>query len=255
MKRAELIKELVESIAHIPDTLKRSVYVKQCSALMDIGEQILHNEINKRIAARLKKNLETEDKRELNDNEAPIPVEPGFEESLSIPDKSRGHEFLEKDIARILIMFGNKELTEKETVAEYILVNMADLIDEFDSPVFAEVVEICIETLSSGKELKSEIFIQHKNQKISELAVNVISTPYEYSLNWEKLNVFLSSQKMPDDNHAADAKSGILRFKLRKIERLMEKNQQEIKKIQEAGSDIEELMKLLKVQQQLGHLL
>ena len=90
-----------------------------------------------------------------------------------------------------------------------------------------------------------------KNPKIAELAINVISTPYEYSVNWEKLNVFLSSQKMPDDNHIADAKSGILRFKLRKIERLMEKNQQEIKKIQEAGGDIDEMMKLLKVQQKL----
>jgi DNA primase len=254
MKRAELIKELVESIAHIPDTLKRSVYVKQCSELMDIGEQILHNEINKRIAARLKKNLETESKNEQSDNDLPAPIEPGSDETFSIPEKRRGHEFLEKDIARILIMFGNRELTPKETVAEYILINMSELIDEFDSPLFAELVEICIETLSAGKELKSEIFIQHKNPKISELAVNVISTPYEYSANWEKLNVFLSSQKMPEENHVADAKSGILRFKLRKIERLMEKNQQEIKKIQEGSGDIEDLIKLIKVQQKLIHM-
>jgi len=251
MKRADLIRELVDSIAHIPDTLKRSVYVKQCSELMDIGEQILHTEINKRIAIRLKKNLEAENKNENNEGDLPIPVEPGMDESIIIQEKSKRHEFLEKDIARILIVFGNKELTAKETVAEYVLINMSDLIDEFDSPVFAEVVEICIETLSAGKALKPEIFIQHKNPKIAELAINVISTPYEYSVNWEKLNVFLSSQKMPDENHIADAKSGILRFKLRKIERLMEKNQQEIKKIQDSAADMEELIKLLKVQQKL----
>jgi DNA primase len=56
---------------------------------------------------------------------------------------------------------------------------------------------------------------------------------------------------MPDDNHVADAKSGILRFKLRKIERLMEKNQSEIKKVQDEGGNFEEVMKLLKVQQKL----
>jgi DNA primase len=252
VKRAELIKDLVESIAHIPDTLKRSVYVKQCSELMDIGEQILHNEINKRIASKLKKNLEVENKSNRQDSELPTPLEPGFDEtSVFIPEKSRAHDFLEKDIARILIMFGNKELTQNETVAEYILINMSDIIDEFDSPIFAEVVEICIETLSAAKDLKPEIFIQHKNPKISELAINVISTPYEYSANWEKLNVFLNSQKMPDDNHVADAKSGILRFKLRKIERLMEKNQSEIKKVQDEGGNFEEVMKLLKVQQKL----
>lgn len=252
IKRAELIKDLVESISHIPDTLKRSVYVKQCSELMDIGEQILHTEINKRIASKLKKNLETENKGEISASELPVPLEPGIEEpDFLIPEKGRAHEFLEKDIARILIMFGNKELSNSETVAEYILLNMSELIDEFDSPIFAEVVEICIETLAAGKNLRPEIFIQHKNSKIAELAINVISTPYEYSANWEKLNVFLSSQKMPEENHVADAKSGILRFKLKKIERLMEKNQAEIKKIQESGADLEELLKLLKVQQKL----
>jgi DNA primase len=59
---------------------------------------------------------------------------------------------------------------------------------------------------------------------------------------------------MPEENHVADAKSGILRFKLRKIERLMEKNQQEIKKIQEGSGDIEDLIKLIKVQQKLIHM-
>ena len=49
IKRAELIKDIVESIAVIPDAINRSVYVKECSKIMDINEQILQIEINKLI--------------------------------------------------------------------------------------------------------------------------------------------------------------------------------------------------------------
>ena len=49
IKRAELIKDIVESIAVIPDAINRSVYVKECSKIMDISEQILQIEINKLI--------------------------------------------------------------------------------------------------------------------------------------------------------------------------------------------------------------
>jgi DNA primase len=112
-------------------------------------------------------------------------------------------------------------------------------------------VEIYLENLGSDKKINTDFFIQHSDAKVSELTIHLLSVPYEYSHNWEKLNVFLTSQKMPDDNHVADAKSGILRFKLRKFERVMEKNQQEIKGIQEAKGDFEELMTLLKVQSRL----
>jgi DNA primase len=254
IKRAELVKELVETISHIPDALKRAVYVKDCSVLMEIGEQILHTEINKRISAQLKKEHAAGERKEgPTEGELPPPKEDGY--SVQVEERqaaqSTGHEFMEKDIARILIQFGHKELSETETVAEFILLNMADLIDEFDSELYAKVIEIYLEYLTEGKKTSPELFIQHQDPKISKLAVNLLSTPYEYSHNWEKLNVYLSSQKMPDENHEADTKSGILRFKLKKVERIMERNQLEIKLLQGKSVDLEELMTLLKVQNKL----
>lgn len=246
MKRAELVKELVESIAHIPDALKRAVYVKDCSALMEIGEQILHTEINKRIAAKLKKDRDKTEKEDSTEDDIPPPVEQYQATEETMQFRTGGHEFLEKDIARILIQFGNKEIIEGQTIAEFVLISMDELISEFESPLIAKVIEFCIDNLSQGIHLRSEHFIQHSDPKISELAVNLLSSPHEYSQNWEKLNVFLSSQKMPEENHIADAKSSILRFKLRKVERLMEKNQAEIKKLQES-QDIVAMMTKLKL--------
>lgn len=47
IKRAELIKDIVASISIIPDQIKRSVYIKECSSLLDIQENALINETNK----------------------------------------------------------------------------------------------------------------------------------------------------------------------------------------------------------------
>lgn len=57
IKRAELIKDIVESISVIPDAINRSVYVKECSRIMDISEQVLQIEINKLIRKKLEKQL------------------------------------------------------------------------------------------------------------------------------------------------------------------------------------------------------
>jgi DNA primase len=124
-------------------------------------------------------------------------------------------------------------------------------MDEFENPVYAKIVEIYIEYLSSGKSINTDYFINHADAEISKLAINLISSPYEYSENWAKMNVFLHSQKMPDENHISDAVSGIQHFKLRKIERLMRKNQKEIQTIQEKKGNFEELLILLKVQSKL----
>lgn len=49
IKKAELIKEIVHSIALIPDSIKRSIYIKECSRIFDLAEQTLIFELNKEL--------------------------------------------------------------------------------------------------------------------------------------------------------------------------------------------------------------
>ncbi len=249
--RAELLKDIVATIARIPDALKRAVYVRECSELLKVDEQILHVEINKRIASALKKTQQKASSKE----EMPPPEEYGSTASSSpetVDHKvGTGHEFLERDIARLLIQFGDRAFQEGETVAEFILINMGKLINEFESALYAKIIEICIDRMDQGEALHSNFFVQHEDPEVSKFAINVIANPYEYSDGWEELNVYLSSQEMPENNHVKDAQSAILRFKLRKTESLMEKNQAEIKKLQAKQEDVESLMMHLKIHQRL----
>ena len=55
IKKAEVIREMVESIAKIPDSIKASVFIKECSHLLQIDERALLSELNKMRLAKAKK--------------------------------------------------------------------------------------------------------------------------------------------------------------------------------------------------------
>src|SRR5690606_33928679 len=65
IKKAEMIKDVVHSIALIPDHITRATYLKECSALIGISETNLHNELTKV----RRKNLTDERKKEANNLE------------------------------------------------------------------------------------------------------------------------------------------------------------------------------------------
>ena len=47
IKRSALITDIIHTVAIIPDNIARSIYIRECSAMMEIDEQVLLNEVNK----------------------------------------------------------------------------------------------------------------------------------------------------------------------------------------------------------------
>ena len=161
------------------------------------------------------------------------------------------------DIVRILINFGDKIIEDKTTVAEFILLDLLDLFDldllgEFDHKVCSKILSEYLEKLKANKQVGDSYFVNHNDPQVAKLAVDLVACmeEHEFSSGWEKLNVFLNTQVLPGVNHIADAKSGILRFKLKKIERLISKNHKELKLLQANNEDTDMLI-LMTVHQRL----
>lgn len=313
IKRASLIKDIVGSIARIPDPIKRSVYVRECSILMDINEQILVDEANKSVRSLLnnkqkerdneerRKERETQRQQQKKANNKPtqwqeddgfaglkppadfgddsppfdMGFDPNFDDSfsdfedslpknVSLPKKESpkrkrtyNDEFQEKDIVRILMLFGsmNFQIEQKGTVEEwnvatYVLSNMEEVIEEFAHPLYRRIVYMIYEDLSAEKVLTLQEFVRHEDKEIQRLAIDLSTSPHEYSENWiQKFDKPLATQLMPDENFKTDAMTGVNLFKLKKIQRLYEKNQRLLKDIPK--NDFDSVMRLLKVQQRL----
>ncbi|MCO6488875.1 MAG: DNA primase [Phaeodactylibacter sp.] len=253
VKKAKLIKDIVESIARIPDPLKRSLYVRECARIMEVEEQLLVNEANKVVAYQFKKGQQEEERARLKE-EAPQPGEV-FAPPVPQPREKQaptGDEFQEKDIIRILIAGGGEVFDPEEqvSVAQYILANIEDVLDSFDFPLYGRIARECHKRLLDNQPVDTTYFLNHPDEEVRQLAVNLLSSPYEYSENWEKRwDIFLSSQKMPDENFEKDSTQALKRFKLRKLNKMIRQNAEKIRQLFEQKSD--DYMLYLKLDQKL----
>ena len=234
--RAEVLRDLVESIAKVPDALKRSTYVRQCARLMEVTEELLHQELNRQLRLSQSKgeaHLDQPATRlpdELNPQAAWAAK---HQAATGEADLSAQSGFQERDIVRILIVFGEQALSEEETVAEFILLDLIELGEDpaelFEQAEYKAVVQDYVKALEDGRNLSTDYFLRHDNPALCRLAVDFCMEPYVYSPGWERLNVYLTSQKMPEHNFVPDAQQALQRFKLKKIEALMRKSQAELK--------------------------
>lgn len=261
VKKAGLVREIVESIARVPDPFKRSFYVKECARVMELEEEILVTETNKAVRQVLQKRQIEKQKTAAT----PLHIVTEGEEGKAVPDveilppqparpRTAGHEFQERDIARILIASGGEIYDPQEgiTIAEFVLSNIEEVLDDFDNPFYQRIAKEALQLLVNKQNITPQYFIGHKDKTISELAVDLLHTPWEYSPGWEERDLYLTTQKMPEENFTKDSMSALLHFKLRKIIRLCEKNQQQLKELKDSD-DVSQLMRLMKVQARLNH--
>ncbi|HIE45593.1 MAG TPA: DNA primase [Flavobacteriaceae bacterium] len=108
VKKAGLIREIVQSIAKIPSAIQREVYVQECANIMQISEKVLFGEL-----AQIRNKNEREDER-FSKNK-PLKVVK-VEEPKAI--KVNQLNILEKHLIEILLLYGNKETEFTDFVEE-----------------------------------------------------------------------------------------------------------------------------------------
>ena len=239
VKKAGLIRQIVETIALIPDAIYRNVYIKECSSLLDTPEQVLVNELNRILRNRFRK-----------DQPAIADYDPG-QEPEAIPQPKdvdyTDSEFQEREIVRILLQYGGEEITlEREIedekgmmVKEEISVNVGkylvaairadDLV--FNNAVYQMIFDEYRQLISQGFEVDEKNFINHDMEQIRSTSADLLSTPYELSENWEKNKIFVARE---DAHLKTLVDSSLLSFKIKKIDARMLALQQQLK---DTGND------------------
>lgn len=259
VKRTALIKDIVGSIALIPDPLKRSLYVKECARLFGVDEQLLVGEVNKIIAQRIRKHQQKSAAQEAPPfPSAPPPGIGEFEDSPPPePEKPsvQGDEYQERDLVRLLLLFGDKSFDEgnAQTVAQFIMSNIDDVIDNFDSPLYQRIAKEIQVLVERGETPTLDHFMKHDTDELRQLAINIATTPYEFSENWEKKWDVVLNQKAPDENFKKDSAHGLKRFRLRKLSRLCDENIEKLRELM-TQNEQEDLVLYMKLQQRLQDL-
>lgn len=192
IKKAELIKEIISSVALIPDEITRSVYIKQIASQFDFEEHTLLNELNK---IRRKKENET---RGLT---TPAYVQQEESSLVGLPsikddsDLKRSFHEQELDLIRVLTLYGDRAVelevdtdgkTEKieVSVGELIILELEKDHLTFSYPIFHEMYEIYKESIENGEFHSTADFLRHQNPEIIKFVTDILSPRHELSTFW-----------------------------------------------------------------------
>lgn len=228
IKRAGVIREIVESIALIPDQIKASVFIRDCSVKLDIEERVLISELNK---MRLQQSRKHNPSR--NEPSSDLPPENLFDDETlaaeSLPEIN-SNDLQEQEIIRLLLHYGEMPATWLEEknypIAILILSSLQDI--EFTDPVAKKIAAIYIEYLNRQELPEQRIFITNSDKEVSNLVISLLSSPHNLSPNWndDKRQIYV---KQETDNLKETVLKAIFRMKKRKIDERIQKVRNEIK--------------------------
>lgn len=213
------IKELVSSIAKISDQLKRSLYIKECANLLEIAENALIKEVNRGVRNEIGKRTKENQRNRNPINYAQSEGE-YYNKSIS-QDHSQetpsikldNEQYQERDLVRVLLQHGHKICDNHDdlTGVEYLSLLLGESYKEFKNDLYISVIEEGLANLKDGKTFTSDYFVNHENESIRMLAVNLLSDPNSYA-KWEEKGVQLQTQRPIDENHEKDILQSVMRY-------------------------------------------
>ncbi|MCS6917139.1 MAG: DNA primase [Chitinophagales bacterium] len=234
LKKAEAIKQIVLSLAAIPDAIKRQVLVKHCSERFGISESVLNQEINavlhRRLARKAGYTLP-----QVSTNVAP--------RQAPLNDEQKLFE-LEKALLRLLLLYGDKPTAEGLTVAELIDEALREV--DFRHPQYRQMLK-AVRKLRKGGILPawSDLY-QQLEPDFQQQALDIIASPYSLSENWEgRHNI---SVLLPENNFEEELCSLLCHYELAFLRHWEQENNKELKQ----ADTVEKQVQCQRVQLQIA---
>jgi len=248
VRRANLVREVVRSIAVIPDQINRTVYVKECSTQLGMPEEVVLDEVMK---LRKQPGFQNRNAWPGQDTVTGSLTEMQTTTTASPQRQKKVQEtsyYSEKEILRLLIRYGSEVLkrhTDKETgietittVADYIITEINEDGLKFDDPLLSAMYDEISFSVSQGLIPGDRNFVHHANPAISATVVDMLTEQYTLSRIWGKYGAFPETEEMKIRDIVPDA---VLKFKGDKIKMM----QKELRKaMAEAAGDDEKIFAL-----------
>jgi len=238
IKRAGIIRDIVESIAKIPDDIKASVFIRECSRLLQVEERMLLTELSKMKAAKSKKSsTSTYPSKQSFSPSSPFqdgPPDNLFDDHPQ-PDypemevEADNDNLQEHEIVRLLLAFGHELVSwdniDNMYIGSFIMQNLSDVT--FEDPTCQLIIQNYKEEIEDGHLPVANQFIKNNNRSIADLAITLSTSPYSLSENWyNKHQIYVRDETV---NLKATILGGIFHLKKRKVDRILLGLLQEIK--------------------------
>ncbi len=220
IKRAGIIRDIVESIAKIPDNIKASVFIRECSSLLAIEERVLLTELNTMRAARLKKSTPQSRSQSQQQDLPPENLFADDEQSATVAIEAND-ELQEQEIVRLLLAFGHELVSwdkiDNMYIGSFIIQNLTDVV--FENQLCKKIIDHYRTEIENGQLPTANQFIKSDDREIADLAITLSSSPYSLSENWyNRHKIYVRDETV---NLKATILGGLYHLKKRKVDRIL----------------------------------
>ncbi|WP_100611779.1 DNA primase [Confluentibacter lentus] len=202
IKKAETVRDIVNSISKIPDRIKKEIYIQECARIMDISEAVLFStlaQINKKDFQETNTQYKAEQKAfDVIKNEQPV-------------KKVDVQYVLERKIIEVLLLYGNKtedfeDLVLKENdkgelvlepvkqtakVFEKVFLDLQEDEMEFTNPQFKTLYYTIIDALNQNPDFELKTFVNIVDADMGNEITTILMEDERYSLdNWQRMNIY-----------------------------------------------------------------
>jgi DNA primase len=200
--KANLIRDMVTSISKVTDNIQREIYVRECSRIMDISEEVLFSTL-----AQMGKKAQNDANKSYNQKQKAFDVV----KSTAAPIKVDIQYELEQKIIEILLLYGSRKeafedliLKENEKgalvlepvihevkVFEKIFLDLQEDEMQFTNENFKTLYYTIIDCLNQTEDFVIESFVNHLDPILASDVTNILMNEERHNLhNWEKNNIF-----------------------------------------------------------------
>lgn len=202
IKKAETVRDIVNSISKIPDRIKKEIYIQECARIMDISEEVLFStlaQISKKEFQEENKTFKSEQKVfEVIRHQQPV-------------EKVNVQYVLEKKIIEVLLLYGNRtenfeDLVLKENdkgnlvlepvvneskVFEKVFLDLQEDEMEFTNTQFKTLYYTIIDKLNQNPEFELKNIVHLVDSEMGNEISHILMEDERHTLdNWQRMNIF-----------------------------------------------------------------
>ena len=229
IKKSDMIFDIVKSISKIPNSIKRSVFIKETSNSLNINENSLITEMNKLLI-----NKNTSKLQDLSKPQKPK------SDKIKINNVINHHE---RECVRMLVNYGTKDFEvmglDRRSFIEYFLREIEDV--DFTNDSYIEIIKTFKEEFSKDNIIDINYFFSEEYESIKNEVIDLSTSKYEISNKWkDKFNIHVSEES---DSLKKTTYNNILRLKFRLVKKMINDN---LKNLNNESENIneEEIMKI-----------
>jgi DNA primase len=229
VKKAEVVRDIVNSISKIPDQITQEIYIQSCSNLLEVSENVLFSTLAQILAKDRKDS-------QLRTRQGPLEIVKEKKNEPVAPKVDQQY-VLERNIIQLLLKYGGNtavfvdvdfdfddfdkdkhtEVKREYVVFEKIFIELQEDEVEFSNPLFKELYTLIIETYTKERALKIDTFINHLNPDLSQEVTSIIMENEKNQLHdWKRQEIFVIDKSEVDPREVMETILNLRRFLIRK---------------------------------------